>query len=212
VGPREHEPLARTRHRDVQQAAHLGHVGLGARPWKLFLQEHVRHQLVGPAAPRHAALLDPEHVHTIELEPLGAVHRHHLHGVRVPVHDRVLLAQAGGRHRTHVFGEVTGGAAGAVTHPRGSQVGELGDVHEPLERFGAGVEQVLLAQPDPLDQAVHEQVRAHLVEGAAGAAVQLQEVLDAGTALGRHVRGVERGPQPRDHVALAPPRDRRAAR
>ena len=94
-----------------------------------------------------------------------------------------------------------GSALGLAAHVGGGELGELGDVHEPLDRVGLGREDLLAAQPDPLDQPVHEAVGAHLLERARGRAGGAQEGERAVAALGRELRA------PR-----APPRRRRPCR
>jgi hypothetical protein len=73
-------------------------------------------------------------------------------------------------------------------------------------------EQALAPEPDALDQPPDEDVGGELPHRAGGRVVEVQEPADAVAGLWRDLRRLERGLQGRDHVELAPARDRRAAR
>ena len=167
LGPGQHQALARARHGHVQQAAHLGLVGAAVagrgQPLSQQLVGHARRR--GPVRARHARGGKPEHEDVVELEPLGGVHRHHLHGGRRRRADRLLLAQARLRDRGQVAGEVARRGLRLAAHVGGGQLGQLGDVAQPLDGVGVGGEHLLAAQPDALDQAQHEGVGAAVLEG-----------------------------------------------
>ena len=70
-----------------------------------------------------------------------------------------------------------------------------------------GREQRAPAHAQPLDQPRDEDVGGDSVELGGGAAVQLDEALDAFARLGRHLRGLGDGGEPGDEVELAPAGD-----
>ena len=204
----EHEPRPRARHRDVREPPHLGGVRGPRRPRDGLLEQRVRDRLeVLPPRTRHPGAHQPEHVDVLELVALGVVHRHHAHAARPLGAGRLFLSQAGvgdGRDRARELAR--GGlrrAAGVV----GRELGEAGQVAQPLDDLGGGREQQLPAQPEPLDQPVDVEVGAGRVERARGRAIQLQERDDPLARLGRDLRRLERGRQRRDHVELAPAGD-----
>ena len=140
----------------------------------------------------------------IELEPLGGVHGHHLHG-RCPHHAHGLLfAQSRFGHGGEVAGEVACGGLRLTAHVGAGQLGQLGDVAQSLDGVRLGCEHLLAAQPDPLDQAQHEGVGAAVVEGAGGGAVEAQERARPVAALLGELRALERGRNRARHVELAP--------
>ena len=161
LGPGQHEPLARARHRHVQQPAHLALVGLalGARRGRRSFSSASGTASAAPArGPGHARGRQPEHQHVVELAPLGRVHRHHAHGARRARGGAASSSrQPGLGDRGHVAGEVARRAPRLAAHEGGRQLGQLGDVDEPLDGVGLRGEHLLAAQPDPLDQPVHEQ-------------------------------------------------------
>ena len=95
LGVGEDEPARRARHRDAEQAAHLGDVR-GARVGRQALvQQLVGQRLVGVAARAgHPRAVQPEHEDVVELPPLRAAHRHHRDAARA-ARVGLLLAQPG---------------------------------------------------------------------------------------------------------------------
>ena len=83
---------------------------------------------------------------------------------------------------------------------------------KPLNNVGLRREDLLAPQPQPLDQPVHEQVRARRVQRGRRLAVQPQERQDALARLRRQLRRLGRRDQPGHHVQLAPLGDLDAAR
>ena len=146
-----------------------------------------------------------------ELEALGRVHRHHLHADGPVARHRLLLAQPRLGHGGDRAGELARGGLRRAAHVGGGELGELGEVHEPLDDLHRRREQQLAPQPEALDQAVDVEVRARGVERRRGRAVELEERADALARLGRDLRRLERGAERGDHVELAPARDLRAA-
>ncbi len=192
--PGQHQALARARHRDVQQPAHLGVVGLAVAALRQPLLEQLVGHAVGGAAPGagHARRRQPEHEDVVELQALGRVHRHHAHRRRGTGGGRLLLAQAGLRDRGQVARELARGRLRLAAHVGGRQLGQLGDVAQPLDGVGMGGEDLLAAQADALDQPQHEGVRPAVLEGVRGRAVEAQERLGAVAPLGRQLRSLER--------------------
>ena len=115
-------------------------------------------------------------------------------------------------HRRHVAGEVAPGGLRRAAHVGGGQVAQARERDEPLDDVGLGGEELLAAQPEAVDEAVHEEVGARGVQRAGGRAVQLEEAEDALARLGRQLGRLGRGHQRADHVELAPARDLHAAR
>ena len=208
----EHEPPPRARHRHVQQPPHLGDVrGLGVARQRL-LEQRVGDRLErAPARPGHARAHQAEHVDVVELEALGGVHRHHLHADRAVAGHRLLLAQTGLGDRGDRAGELARGRLRRAADVGGGELGELGEVDEPLDDLDRGGEQQLAAQPEPLDQAVDVEVGAGGVERGRGGAVELEERADALARLGRDLRRLQRGAERGDHVELAAAGDLGAA-
>ena len=89
---------------------------------------------------------------------------------------------------------------------------QLGEVDEALGDVRASAEELMAAQPETLDQAVDEEIRSLLVERGSRRALDLEEIRDALTRLGRELRGLQRRRQSADHVELAPARQLHAAR
>ena len=208
----EHEPPPRARHRHVQQPPHLGDVRrLGVGRQRL-LEQRVGDRLErAPARAGHARAHQAEHVDVVELEALGRVHRHHLHADRAVAGHRLLLAQPGLGDRGDRAGELARGRLRRAADVGGGELGELGEVDEPLDDLDRGGEQQLAAQPEPLDQAVDVEVGAGGVERRRGRAVELEERADALARLGRDLRRLERGAERGDHVELAAAGDLGAA-
>ena len=123
-----------------------------------------------------------------------------------------LVVQAGLGDRRHVAGEVAPGRLRRAPHVGGGQVAEARERDEPLDDVGLRGEELLAAQPEAVDEPVHEEVGARGVQRARGRAVQLEEAEDALARLGRQLRRLGRGDQRADHVELAPARDLHAAR
>ena len=85
--PRQHEALARARHRHVQQPAHLRLVRLARRSpaGRRSLSSSSGTPSAGaPERSRHARRRQAQHEDVVELEALGRVHRHHLHRAARP--------------------------------------------------------------------------------------------------------------------------------
>ena len=208
LGPGQDEPLARARHRHVQQPAHLVVVRLTAVGVRERLLEQRIGHLVVPAArgTRHPAGRQSEHEHVVELEPLGGVHGHHAHGRRGRRRHGLLLAQPGLGDRRQVAGELARSAVRLAAHVGARELRQLGDVAQALDGVGLGGEHLLAPQPDPLHQPQHERVRAAVLERRRRGAVEAQEGLGPVAPLGRELRPLERGDDRRRHVELAPPR------
>ena len=208
LGVGEHEPLAGARHRHVQQPPHLRGVR-GARERRDgLLDQRVRDRLERlPARAGHARAHQAEHVDVVELVALGVVHRHHLHAAGALAVTRLVLAQPGVGDRGDRAGELARGGLRRAPHVGGGELGEASEVAQPLDDLGRRREQQLPAQPEPLDQPVHEQVRARGVQRRGRGPVQLQEADDPVACLGRDLRRLQGSAQSRDHVELAPARD-----
>ena len=103
-------------------------------------------------------------------------------------------------------------ACGARCGVGAGQLAETGEVDEPLDDVGLRGEDLLAAQPEPVDEAVDEEVGPRAVERLRRLAVQAQERVDVLARLGRKLRRLGRRAQRRDHVELAPPRDLHDAR
>ena len=92
------------------------------------------------------------------------------------------------RDRGQIASEVPRRRRRLAPHEAAGNVGELRDVHQPLDRVGLRGEHLLAAEADPLDQAVYEAVGRHLLERAAGRPVDAQEGECPVTPLGRELR------------------------
>ena len=143
----------------------------------------------------------------VELVALGVVHRHHAHAAGGLVARRLLLAQPGVGHGRDRAGELARGGLRRAAHVRGGELGEAGEVAQPLDDLGRGREQQLPAQPEPLDQPVHVQVGARGVQRGGRGPVELEEADDPVARLRRDLRRFQGSAQSRDHVELAPARD-----
>ncbi len=145
----------------------------------------------------------------VELEPLDLL--------GLGEHDRarrgrvaVLVAEvARVGDRGQVTDEVAGGGARLAPAPGRRQLAEPGEVDQPLGGLGAGGEQAVAAKADPLDQPADEDVGAQLLQRPGRRRVEAQEGVDPVAGLGRKLRALERRVERRDHVELAPSRDRR---
>ena len=147
----------------------------------------------------------------VELEATRRAHRHHLHGPGLRLRHGLLLAQAGLGDGGDVAGELPRRGLRRAAHVGGRQLAEAGQVEQALDDVGLGGEELLAAQAQALDQAVHEQVGARRVQRRGGGAVELEEAEDPVAGLRRDLRGLGCRHQGRDHVDLAPPRDLGAA-
>ena len=208
----EHEPLAGSRHRDMQQPPHLGDVRLARVGRQLLVQQRVRDRL-DQAAPGagHPRGLQPEDVHVAEGGSLRAVHRHHGHAVRPRARFVVLLAQPGVRDGGRVAGELARRRLGRPAHVGARQITQPRKAHEPLDHVRLRGEQLLAAQPKAVDQAVHEEVGPRRVQRRRRRTVDLQEGEDPLARLRGKLRGLRGSDERRHHVELAPARDLHAA-
>ena len=143
----------------------------------------------------------------LELQALGVVHGHHAHPARLAIAGRLLLAQPGLGDRGDVASELPWSGLGRTPHVGRGHLAELGEVDQTLDDVGLRGEQLLAAQAEALDQAVHEQIGPGRVQGRRGGAVALEELEDPLARLGRDLRRFGGGHQRRDHVELAPARD-----
>ena len=118
------------------------------------------------AAPRagHARGHQAEHVDVVELEALGGVHRHHAHAGRPLAAGRLLLAQAGVGDGGDRAAEIPARGLRRAAHVVGGQLGELGQVLQPLDDLGRRGEEQLAAQAEPLDEPVDVEVGARGVD------------------------------------------------
>ena len=211
LGPRQHRRARGPADRQVREAAaaRLAQLlaGLGQRAGR----ELGRNPVVLPRRHAHRAGVQAEQVDVVELEALDLPGLGH--------HDR-----PGGGRIDVVGGDVAGlGDGGDVAHevadrparhpPRevGGELGEAREVDQALSGLRGGREEAVTAHPDPLDQPAHEHVRPHRLHRRRGRALELQERLDPVARLGAELGALERGVERRDHVELAPPRDRRDA-
>ena len=80
---------------------------------------------------------------------------------------------------------------------------QLGDVAQPLDRVRVRGEHLLAAQADALDQPQHERVRAAVLEGVRGRAVEAQEGARPVAALLGELWALERRGHGGGHVELA---------
>ena len=115
-------------------------------------------------------------------------------------------------HRGDRAGELARRGLRRAAQVVGRELGEPGEVDEPLGDLGRGGEQELAAQAEPLDQPVDVEVRARRVDRARRRAVHLEERGDPLARLGRDLGRLQRRAERRDHVELAPAGDLRAAR
>jgi hypothetical protein len=145
--PGEHEALARARHRQVKQPAHLGLVGLasvraGVRP----LQELPRHRVrLGARRTRHLRGGQAEHEDVVELESPRSAHAHDLDRRRGRRAGGLLLAQPGLRHGREVAREVARGRVRLAPHVGRGELGQLRDVAQSLSGVRVRGEHLLAA-------------------------------------------------------------------
>ena len=118
---------------------------------------------------------------------------------------RVLDARLG--ERREVARELAGAGAGAAAAEVAGELAQAREVDEALDDVGARREELVAAQPEPLDQVVHEDVGARGGELLAGVARDREELLDALARLGRELRRLGRGVERADHVDAPPPGD-----
>jgi hypothetical protein len=97
-------------------------------------------------------------------------------------------------------------------HPGGRELGQAREAEQALGHLRLSREEALAPQSDLLDQPPHEDVGPPFLHHRGGALVELEESLDPLPCLGLELRAVEGGLASRDHVELAPPRDRRQPR
>ena len=163
-------------------------------------------------APGDRAAIKAEQVDVLELEPLDllGLGEHDLAGRRGGRIVGVELARVGDRGQ--VANEVPHRAAGLTARPRGRELREAREALQPLGGLRGGDEEPMATQPDALDQAPHEDVRPHLLQRRRRGVVELQERLDPVAGLGRQLGALEGRLERRDHVQLATPGDRGAAR
>ena len=156
--------------------------------------------------------MQPEHIHVLGLERAGAVERHDLHHLRPEQIGLLVLAQAEVGDRRNVPGELARRRLGGAPRVRAGELAEARERPQALHHVGLGGEQLLAAEPEPVNQPVHVEVGARRVDRRHARAIQLEEPADPLARLGRHLRGLHRGHERRHHVELAPARDLRAAR
>ena len=205
LGPGQHQVLARAGHGHVHETAHRGLVGFPVVRRRQGLLEELVGYAVGalPEGARHAPGGEAEHEHVVELEALGRLHVHELHrrGRRLP--GDLLLRQARFGHRGEVAAEFARGRLRLAAHIGGGQLGQLGDVAQPLHGVGLGGEHLLSPQSDALDQAQDEGVRPAVLEGAGRGAVEPKEGAHPVAALLGELWALERGGRGRGHVQPA---------
>ena len=210
----EHEPARRARHRDVHQAPHRRDVRGAVVGAERLLEQRVGDRLARPQARAgHPRRCQPEHEDPVQIAARGRVERHQLHGAvgRRGV-GAVLVAQAGVGDGGGIAREVARRRVRSALRIGACELAQAGEVDEPLDDVGLGREDLLAAQPETVDEAVHEEVRAGAVERLGRIAVHAQERVDVLARLGRKLRRLRRRAQRRDHVELAPARDLHAAR
>ena len=149
----------------------------------------------------------------LELQTLHVVERDHPHRPR----RRPLLVVGADPDprvgdRAHVAHEVAGRALRLAPRPGRGQLGEPREAEQALGGLRLGGEEALTAQPDPLDEAAHEDVGAPILHHRRCCAVELQEVLEVLAGIGWDLRALQRRLGGGDHVELAAARDRRQPR
>ena len=166
---------------------------------------------VGVASGDRAAV-EAEQVDVLELEPLDllGLGQHDLAGRGGGRIVGVELAGVGDRGQ--VANEVPHRAAGLAARPRGRELREPREALQPLGGLRGGNEEPMATQPDAFDQPPHEDVRPDLLQRRRRRVVKLQERLDPVAGLRRQLGALQGGLERRDHVELATPGDRGAAR
>jgi hypothetical protein len=162
--------------------------------------------------PRDRAAVEPKQVDVLELEPLDLLGLGQ-HDLARRGSGRVVgveLSRIGDRGQ--VANKVPHRAARLAAGPRGRELRQPRKALQPLSGLRGGDEETMAAQPDALDQAPHEDVRADRLQGPSRRMVKLQERLDPVAGLRGQLGALEGGFERRDHVQLATPRDRRATR
>jgi hypothetical protein len=122
--------------------------------------------------------VQPEHEDMVEAEACRRLDRHHRDGARAPDRLGLLLAEARVGEHAEVAGELAGARAGHTALVGAGEIAEAGEVQQPLDNVGVGGEELLTAQAEALDQAVHEEVGARVLKRCGRAALDLQEMRD----------------------------------
>ena len=146
------------------------------------------------------------------LEPAGTVEPDHLDRSGA-AHNRLLLfAQAEVGHRGDRPRELARRRERLAPYVGRGQLAEPGERPQPLHDVRLRGEQLLAAQPEPVDQPVHVEVGAGRVDRRRAGAIELEEHQDPLARLGRDLGRFRRRRERGDHVELAPARDLGAAR
>ena len=131
---------------------------------------------------------EAEHKDVIGLDPAGHFERQHLDAVGARQLRLLTLAQAvlgDGRDRA---GELTRRGLRRAGDVCRRELAEARQRAQALDHIGLGGEQLLAAQAQTLDQAVHVQVRTHRVDVRRACPVELEEHADALARLRRNLR------------------------
>ena len=131
--------------------------------------------------------MQPEHEDVVEALAGRRLDRHHRDGPRAPGRCGLLLAQPGVGQHAEVAGELARARAGHAALVGAGEVAEPGQVEQPLDHVGLGCEELLAAQAEALDQTVHEEVGARVLERSGGGALDRKEVGDPLARLGRQL-------------------------
>jgi hypothetical protein len=155
--------------------------------------------------------MQPQHVHVLGLQAAGGSQRQYLDDARACQLRLLLVADAGVGDGSDRTCELTRRCLRRAPDVRRRQLAEPRERPQPVDDVRLRREQLLAAEPEPVDQPVHVQVRASGVDRRQRRAVELQEHPDPLACLGRDLRRLGRGGERSDHVELASPRDLRAA-
>ena len=216
LGVGEHERLARARHRDVQQPAHLGDVrraGVG-RGSSAARRDRLA---AAPARARHPRGLQPADEDVVELQargPRASSARAPGPVPAAPPASRLVVAQPGVGHG----GERSGRTRAAWPAARGARSRRRArpgarQLDEPLDDVGLRGEQLLAAQPEAVDEPVDEEVGPRRVERGGRRRWSLRKREDALARLGRQLRRLGRGDERATMSSLRRrPRSGRSAR
>ena len=161
LGVGDRQRPARARHREVRQPAHVGDVRLRRRR-RVDAGRRLR-----AAHARHARGLHPAEDDVVRLQGRGPRHRQHAHrgpGPGPAGRARLVVAQPRVGHRRRVARELARRGLRRAPHVGGGHLGQARQHHEPLDDVGLRGEQLLAAQPQPVDEPVHEEVGPHRVE------------------------------------------------